>query len=280
MLRRTPESILTALKMDSERCELYVEGIRDRIFLTWVAEPPERKNTLVLPIDSVELSDSFTGGNRGRLMAFAQFVPPDQERIIFFADADFDRLVKREPPPLLWLTDNRDLEGYVFTVHCIDRVLRLGLGIENPSSDKVFTKIKNFGRRLGLLRLLSEKQRMNLPFQKADLRRCLRKSGDELELYFDRYLKSLLQNANLKLSELENIKRLLDELTSEFESTADSEIIHGKDVMCIFQKYLEVVYDNKINGESLLWCSFEREMIDQFSTLKKVAEYIRNGIVQ
>ena len=275
MLRRVPEAILTALKMDPARVELYVEGERDRMFLTWILGACLPQNARIIPITFVDIPDVEKGGERGRLLSLAQGVGPEQERIRFFADADFDRLLERDVPALVWLTDCRDLEGYVISLDCIDRVLRLALAVDEPTAEQVREQIYSYGRRLGLLRLLSEVRGLDLPFQHSDLRRHVRWNGARLELRFQRYLQSLLQNAGITLNRLEEVNASLRELTLKHETTANSQIIHGKDAFCITERFLEKVGIRKDEGERLLWCSFERRAVQFFPILGCVVGYLK-----
>ena len=277
MLRRPPEAILIALRMDPERVELYVEGERDRTFLLWIIGASTASAPRVIPMAFVESPGLTDGGERGRLFHFAQQVDSAEERIRFFADADFDRLLNRDVPPLIWLTDFRDLEGYVLSLDCIDRVLRLGLATDEPTASQVLQVVHDYGRKLGILRLLSEKQGMGLPFQQTNIRRHLRWNRGKFELRFHAYLQSLLQNSGTKLTRLNEIKAALVDLHIEEEHTADAQIIHGKDALCIVERFLQKSGVREGEAERLLWSSFERSNAYTFPNLNQVVSYLRGS---
>jgi hypothetical protein len=143
--------------MDQARRELFVEGPRDRLFLSWLASSGKDPNVSIIEIDFVELPE-LPGGNKGRLIYFAEQLGRGacDVRIQMFADADWDRLLERPVPARVWITDHRDMEGYLLRVECLEKVLRLGLGNAAVSAEVVLTSIKEHARRLCLLRLTSE----------------------------------------------------------------------------------------------------------------------------
>src|SRR5262245_4364060 len=123
MIRRTPEAILTAYRMDPARRELYVEGRRDRLFFDWLMGTLSVTKACVREIAAVELACVSNGGERARLLAFAGQIGQAPIALMCFADADSDRLLSRPVPQRVWLTDGRDLEGYVLHPTCIEKVL-------------------------------------------------------------------------------------------------------------------------------------------------------------
>ena len=78
-IRRHPDAIIMAHKMDPTRRELYVEGARDRLFLAWVFSDLIDRNTSIQQIAFVEMVDSIEGGERGRLIAFARRIEGESD---------------------------------------------------------------------------------------------------------------------------------------------------------------------------------------------------------
>lgn len=65
-MRRDPQTILTAHRMDPTRRELYVEGPSDRIFLDWLAGEEKDANARIIEVSLVDLPRvSLLGGRRG-----------------------------------------------------------------------------------------------------------------------------------------------------------------------------------------------------------------------
>ena len=275
LLRRHPEAVIAAHVMDPERKELYVEGLRDYLFLDWLLAGKMNSNTTVREIAAVELPDHLIGGQKGRLVHFANLLGDSYPRIRMFADSDWDRLLKRPVPGRVWLTDQRDMEGYVLREECLDKVLRLGFGNDQLSAGRLLELIRKHGRRLGLVRLMSEIDSMGLPFQGTSLKKYL-KPKNPMFLDLDGYLRALFQNAGIKLTELPHAKTRLLEVELEYASIADSEVIHGKDAICIFEAALSQFGIRAGEGARLLWTSFEFAFVEEGSTLEAVANFLRN----
>ncbi len=62
MIRRTPDAIVIAHRMDPARRELYVEGHRDRLFFCWLMGLAQDVNTKVIEISAVDLPNVEAGG--------------------------------------------------------------------------------------------------------------------------------------------------------------------------------------------------------------------------
>ena len=275
MLCRHPEAIIAAHMMDHSRRELYVEGQRDRIFLSWLLAEDQDPNALVLEIAFVDLPDQGSGGERGRLIRFAEWLSARQIQIRCFADADWDRLLGRSVPDRVWLTDHRDLEGYVLRLECVDKVLRLGICTDRITPAALLGLIKEHGRTLGLIRVMSELDSLSLPFQATKLKRHLHAVSGCIQLQTDNYLRALLQNARTTLLRLDKIKERLKQLEGAYASTPDSQMIHGKDALCLVEAALSSCGVGSEEGTRLLWTSFERSFVENGSTLQAVADYLR-----
>jgi hypothetical protein len=276
MIRRHPDAVLAAHRMDPARRELYVEGKRDRFFLSWLLGSDLPAESSVREIAFVEIPN-VSGGERGRLIQFAHSLADHNVRIRMFADADWDRVLKKVVPERVWLTDHRDLEGYLLRVECIDKVLRLGVVTDQIAAESLLRVVKENCKRLGILRLLSECEGLNLPFQSTSLRRFLKTKKGEFTLDFDRYLRALLQNAGISLRELKPLRSRLTQLEAQYADTADTELIHGKDATCIIEAALLKCGVREEEGRRLLWCSFEARLVEPGSTLASVLAFVRAG---
>ena len=274
MLRRAPEAVIIAHVMDPSRKEVFVEGLRDRLFLTWLLSGTASSG-LVVEIGFVDLPEDTAGGERGRLVEFVRLVGHRNVQIRAFADADWDRLFSRPVPNKIWLTDHRDLEGYVLREECIEKVLKLGACTERISPSALLTTVRRFGRRLGIVRLMSELDNLKLPFQATKLRRHLDMQDGTLSLDLEGYLRALLQNARISLATLSEILERIQEVETIYASTPDSELIHGKDTMQIVDAVLSKVGLKPGEGERLLWTSFEARFVEEPSNLKDVLGFLQ-----
>lgn len=264
-----------AVEMDPTRRELYVEGQRDRLFLSWLLGGAIDPDASIREIASVDLPAVETGGERGRLLHFAQLVAARSERIRFFADADWDRVLGRSVPPAVWLTDHRDLEGYVLRIECVDKVLCLGVANTRVAAADILTWVTDHGRRFGLIRLMSELDSLELPFQKTAKKKYITFTRGHLTVEYERYLSALLQNAGVSLARLGDISSRLAEVERVFTSVPDSELIHGKDAMCILEVVLSECGAAEEEGTRLLWTSFEPVLVEPGSTLATVCGFLR-----
>lgn len=275
MLRRRPDAIVAAHLMDPSRREIYVEGSGDRLFLAWLLDGNMNPDASIREVASVELPDGLPGGERYRLICFAEVLAERDVQIRMFADADWDRLLHRSIPGRVWLTDHRDMEGYVLREEWIDKVLRLGVGTDRFSARNLLRVIREHGRRLGCTRLLSERDSLRLPFQATRLKRYLSGDGDRISLDLDGYLQALLQNASISLGRFDEIRARLGEVEAEYASSPDSEVIHGKDATCILESALACFRLKPEDGARLLWTSFEAAFVEDGSTLDMVTRFLR-----
>jgi hypothetical protein len=260
--------------MDPARRELYVEGHRDHLFLTWLLAGKMNSDSTVREIATVDLPDELPGGEKGRLIHFAEVLGDRQCQIQMFADSDWDRILDRKVPARMWLTDYRDMEGYILREECFDKVLHLGIGTDQISGRDLLESVRALGRQLGLIRLMSELDLMRLPFRATSLKKYI-KIKNALSLDEDGYLRALLQNANINLTRLAATKARLAEVEAAYASIPNSEIVHGKDATCIVEAVLSRFGLRAKEGTRLLWTSFEFGFVENGSALDVVARFLR-----
>jgi hypothetical protein len=275
MIKRTPEAIVVAHTMDRSRRELYVEGRRDRLFLGWLTSDSADSRASILEIEFVELPGPVLGGNKARLIQFANWLGDKEIQIRMFADADWDRALGRQVPERVWLTDHRDMEGYILCEQCIDKILRLGMGIADVSANALLAAVLQQCRPLGLLRILSELDNLNLPFQNTNLIRHVEGMAERVTVDFDTYLRALLQNAEISLTRTADIQARLRTIGPRFSSVPDRDMVHGSDAVQVFEVALRKRGISQGESERLLWTSFESSFVAGGSTLETVASYMR-----
>jgi len=260
--------------MDSRRKELYVEGRRDRLFFNWLLGKNRHPDTVIHEIDSVGIEAPHEGGNRGKLFFFAQAIAPHKLAVRCFADADFDRILNRQCPDNIWLTDSRDLEGYFLQVACIEKVLRLAMACERLNPESVLSEVRGVARQLGVLRLLSAQRNLKLPFQERPLKPYVKRSKDRVALDFDSYLQSLLQGAKISLKELGKIKSDHLALVEATNGVDERQLLHGKDCLAVLCVLLKTDEFKETAVEPSCWASLDREVLKGFPNLEAALAYL------
>jgi hypothetical protein len=258
-VRRSPKEILAAHRMDPTRRELYVEGRTDRIFLDYLVGPDKSVDARIIEIGLVELGRSAIGGEKGRLIDFAREVEGAGAQIKIFADADTDRILERSIPANVWLTDKRDLEGYILRKECVEKILRLGFLDERLDADEVLRQVTSLGRQLGVLRLMSDIDKRALPFQDTAVRGHITVERTQVEFNLAGYVQALLQNGDISLKQLPEVIERQQEVASQYSHVDDAQIVHGKDALTILERFLRA---NGLQSEDigrLLRTSYERQ---------------------
>jgi hypothetical protein len=258
--------------MDPKRRHLFVEGLRDRNFLLWICGGEINSDLTVLTIDSVEFVTPIAGGNRGRLVEFAKIAEGQTEAIMFFADADYDVLLERPLPRNLVVTDKRDLEGYTFNEISIDKILRLSLNSTN-SADPIFRSIIEICKKVAWLRILSEENGLQLPFQETNIKKYISREF-RYELDVAKFTRALMQNAGMSLSLIGDILEDLKKVEKRMASVEASVYIHGKDVLAVSDKVFRLHGLHEGEIEKLLWAAIERPDYTRYPNLKAAIEYM------
>jgi len=165
----TLSEFLLELEQDTSRRVLFVEGLRDISFWKAVVPPSERKDTVVYTIGEIEIEASVLGGERGRLKHFAEQILPTTvaPRVLFFADDDCSSLVGACVPSNVVLTDGRDVEAYALTPSTFERLCVTGLAKSEAFACDLFECVVRIGRAAGLVRVTSDSEEWDLPFQKT-----------------------------------------------------------------------------------------------------------------
>lgn len=276
-LKRTPQAIVLAHRMDPERRELYVEGVEDQIRIKWIVGNSVSPNARILPVDLIEIPGSSVGGNKARLIAFARAVEAEGLNILCFVDADTDRLSNITHPSNVVLTDFRDMEGYWLRESCLEKVIMLALTEPKFNARNMLSRILSIGRILAALRLVSDEQGLQLPFQKTNPLKSLSCSPGEMNLEFDleRYTGHLLQKAGLSLSERDRLVASVERKLEAIESIPDLELVHGKDAIHLLENILFANGVARDDAFRILATSFERTYTSEHPNLMKVVDFLQ-----
>ncbi|MEU4571462.1 hypothetical protein [Nonomuraea sp. NPDC023979] len=278
-MRRDPKAVVAAHRMDRERRELYVEGVRDKSFLEWLVEPNRNDSAIIRTIDFVDIPDVIEGGNRERIVRFLEIIDGDDVQIRGLIDADHEHLrsaeEKRSYPSKIYLTDWRSLESYVLTIECLDRALRLGCSLEAPTAASLFSSIAKVVRDVSGIRFLSESEELRLPLNEYRwLKHVAFSSKGGVTADLDAILRSLMQAAKVSLSRRAELMEKLDGVLEMLAALDDLYVLHGKDFMKILTAQLRCMGVSIDDAGRLMWTSFRRSHAREFPNLSKVMAYL------
>jgi|SRR5215475_2679368 len=278
MLRRRPEAILVAHRMDQGRRELYVEGVGDRVFLKWLAGEGLHDRTLIVPIEMVEISDVDEGGNRQRLIEFLRLVEREPHEIRGLLDADDADYVGETLPSNAWRTDLRDIEGYVLAEENVETALRLGCRVERGSAGLLLLETQRIAQRLAAVRLVSRRLGLRLPVSNTKLSKFVSVSDDgSLILNENELISTLLHRAGISRRQTSTIVELIPTALGEIQGKPPEFSVQGKDCMKLLTLQFKALgATDNIGGDvtPLLWSTFRREKLGEFPVLAEVVRYL------
>lgn len=277
MLRRDPDAIFAAHRMDPQRRELYVEGVTDKAFLEWLTGERMKRDARVITIDFVDMPGKERGGNRGRLIDFLSLVDGEPVDIRGLVDADHHRFHGDggNLPSAAWLTDHRDIESYVLTEANVDTVLRAGCGLLHPSADTVFQSMTECAGFIAAVRLVSARGSLDLPTSHGTwLRSVSCRNGVCVDLQKRQLVASLLQAAGQSLTALDQLLADVAATECELGTLPQRDVLHGKDCMQILTKQLASAGVKVDDAGRLLRATFLRDRLHDFPTLSAIVEYL------
>lgn len=278
-LRRDIPAILAAHEFDPLRKELYVEGHSDRLFLKWVAGTSKSKDALILEISWVEIDSDTDGGNRGRLITFAESIAHNDVNIRCFVDRDYDDFVPEGTPEHPWntlVTDGRDMESYFLREDCFEKITLLAIGTERYEGNQLLQSLLSVAREIACVRLYSILQKLHLAFQATNMRRSVSFDPNDGVYLLDlrRLVASLLQNTDISLTRRDEVINGAKELCEEIKDMPDVSIAHGKDVVALLGIALNSHDISREAAHPILRTSFERAKIAEYPNLASVLQYL------
>lgn len=271
--RHDPAALLATYELDPDRCDLVVEGISDRHFLEWLVGSSKDPKAAIMAISEIEMPDVGNGGARGRLMALAREAPGTLAPLRFLADADFDRLEDAQVPPNVWLTDRRDLEGYLVRSDCLEKIWRLALA-SNLDEQQLLDSLVCAAKEIMFLRMASRRLRLDLPFAETDLRKRVVATQRSVEVDVEKLARALLQNGLVSLSELDSLLSETRKLARS-EHHPDHDLIHGKDYLELLGEVLLKCGVSREDSARCVWSSFERVHAQDYPVLTAVVTYLQ-----
>lgn len=266
------------LNQDLQRKVLFVEGKRDLAFWRSLIPSLERRNTVIYPISQLDCP-GVSGGERGRMIHVAAEVKASAfcARVLFFVDADTDRIQGSLLPGNVVLTDGRDLEAYGISATCIGEICVSGFARDDESI-AVLDLIRLFCRPIGILRVTSARMNWDLSFQQTlgekGFRKLLKRGSGDLRLDLEHLWTSLLQNSSISLSQKVSMRLIYEDDVARLTHLNEAEIVHGKDLIHMLAAYFG---QESSSVEALLFMSISSniESLRRLPNLKLVEEWVR-----
>ncbi len=260
--------------MDRNRRDLIVEGARDRLFLEWLLRKRGILSATIIEISHINLPGVIHGGDKERILKFAEIVGNRTDRIRFFIDSDSDVAFGRPFPANVWTTDWNDVEGYLLDDHIIEKTLRLGLKSGKISSSTLLERGLEIARYIGALRALSKRTDLNLKINMTSISRFILKEKGSVIFNRDKYLRAVLQNTGTSMRTLIQIKKEVGAIYETMLGQPSRTVVRGKDVIEILERLIRLEGVRAAQYDSLLWCAFHESEVVNYPQLNRVLEYL------
>lgn len=270
MLRRNASAYRLAIKMDPTRRDLFVEGPRDRAFLTQVIGQFGTNARILDAANHIDDPDE-TDGAKGRLVRLAGAIG-NVPQTRFFVDKDWDSLLGIPRPAHVHATDFRDLEGYVLDPDVVQKAISVGLADEKRKAPTILKDVVRVCLESAAIRVHALRLGLRLPFKSVDLTRHFIRNGP-LQLDRRKYLTTACQNADAteraKVGSVDAFLAGADGVRTEIEKLNWREVVHGKDAFAVIT---HIFRKDHVEGttHAALWCSFERSDARQYQVLSQV----------
>lgn len=273
--RFTCQELIYNLKVDSTLKILFVEGNRDMSFWRKLCPISDRVDSVVYSIGDLEIQSEL-GGNRGRLINFAKYIFENGfgDRVKVFIDADYDHIMAKKYPSNIVLTDWKDIESYALNEDVISEIVNTGLA-KKLDYKVVYSKICEVSCSIGLLRIVSEQNSLDLPFQKTfdknGRKKFLINNSGSASINMLYLISNLLQNANISLKQRDNVMDGYNVLCDALCGCDVKYIAHGKDWGYFLACFCGVDPDLI---ESLVFLSLNYDDIKQMDSISFVSGFL------
>ena len=258
---------------------LIVEGRRDVDVWKDLVPINERGSCVVYSIEEID-TNTQQGGNKGAALRLAYITEqwPAADRIAYFLDADNDNVLDVEHRNNVSVTDCRDMEAYALIDQVFERLCRQGASENQRECDLTKVAVRNTIRRVGILRVVSARLEINLPFRAvlADgaLSRFLRKRGDVYDLRLQGLIDALGNQGNLSHAAKGATLEALAAEEERLSGLPDHVVVHGKDLGAFTAWYFNVPQNVSL-GMIRLAISAEIEVIRNQPRIAEVERWVR-----
>lgn len=278
MIRRCPEAIVQAAAMDQERKDLFVEGIRDKLALEFLASADRNPDVRIFVIDETADIDQSVCGAKGRLLHLARTAADaGVTNLRFLVDREFDHLTGTSYPPNTWHTALPDFDSHLFAPYYVRKAIHLGYLKESVSPEDLLAHVFSICRTLSCLRLLSLREGLDLPINDSRKSKFLTLRKGELCFDFDKYLRAVMQSAGMPLRGHGTLAVKHAQLTTELSELADRQLVRARDFFEICEIVLRRFGVDTKELPSVFWAAVDERSIESDDDLTAAIRFLSRG---
>lgn len=171
--KRTIGEINTLYELESEVCDVYVEGTTDKYFLDWYLRRKGYAHVTVYPIDVVDVPEDLlntlslsSGSNRSKVVALSCELAsqqPEQRSVMCIVDRDSDDLDSCLPiNAYLFPTDGNSLELYALKPAVMEKFLLVALAGFPVSAHNLIPRIVAILETIFAIRQTNERLKLGM----------------------------------------------------------------------------------------------------------------------
>jgi len=267
--RRNIDELIALYSFEDTIRDIFVEGVRDKCFISWFIGLESLQNTEIYTIGDIEVSDEIIdkyglnrGSNRSRVIATAMELKnslPLLKNALFIIDRDYNEylpdIIEND---LIKYTDYNSIESYALNEKTICKILSIVYGCYHDKTPKYYFQMKESLRNIFSIRLTNEKLQWSMEW--LDFKKYLILKPN---VYFDteRFIEAYLKK-NSKWSQRdefiscfkENKKKLNDDCRLS---------IRGHDFTVMFHYFLNKMFSKKRIDKQELFEGFLLSSLDK-----------------
>ena len=272
-----PADLQQLLISDPELRILFVEGTSDVTLWKLIVPIVTRQKGTVYAIDEIEVQVD-SGGSKARALKLADISAqwPESDRLHYFVDSDFDRILGVAHPANVSTTDGRDIESYTLEPKVLECLCDIGAGGITHTAKEIAEKVDILLRPVSEVRVASATLNWALPFQKTlengSLRRFFRQRQGKPELNRQALLQALASRAEIFVSDKEMIDKC-DDAHVRLNALPTFAIIHGKDLIALLSWALALPL-HVVQGLMVLSLKACFDAITTYPNIKKVRDWV------
>lgn len=282
-LRKKINEVIALYSLESELCDLYVEGQIDKQLLDSYLKA-KGKFKKVIPIEVIDfndLPDNMRYGldiksNRSKVLILSQLIHDSvsKSRVKCIIDKDFADFIATLKNEKLLMTDFSCLEAYLFCEEVVQKFLEIGLTNFPSKGKNVLSELAKVLKPLFCIRLLKEINFKEAQLLKIDGNLKINKQQATIDFNVEEYLNKFIHKNNLNNFRVKVFKEY-NELYLKF--TADiRNYIHGHDFISIFYLFINSVKNtNKYKEENIdrvLFLAAEIKMLDKYKLFNSILD--------
>lgn len=279
ILSRDIESVKASFVMDPHRKEIYVEGFDDVNFITWLAGDSRDDNVLIQDMTSIKIDSILknkAAGNKEKAICFSEYLRISRQNlpILFFVDADYDRVLGKKCGDNVLFTDQRDLEGYFFSKDVIEKI-KYACKLSFRTDCTIMLKdVKEVAHYISCCRIFSYAFELKLPFKETSLDKYITVVEGNVFLKKEEYVRALMQNAGISLRHWKCFVENIECVCEEFVDADRGDMFHGKDALILISKILGLPTRNYDESVKIFRAAFEKAAVREYPFLTKVLSLV------